>query len=356
MAANVTGPLFMADQVNAGQTPDYDDLLIAVQAPLYKLASWIKRGRKPQQIESIHYLEPAETTTARGRREGEDVAGYSKSTPVEFKARGQFFGGEKSRASWMVSDQADVMKVIGRDGKKERAYQMGKALERLKKAMEFRFASALDAQAEGVSGATYNGTAGIWAYARTGATGYHVIPEGFRPTSSQVVSGANLTDFTYAALESGLLALWDIRHEHSMLTGFVAPKMKRKFANFLNYQPTAPSGTVSVKTVNVNADAATAIYTPVQRLEHDYATIDLVDYPWHLHTEGTDEVPSAAQAASSRSGCFLTREAWDIGMYNSTTHKDLPDNGGGPRGAWFNACMLRALMPCWNLWFQYAAD
>lgn len=345
--------LYLADQTNAGASIDYDDLLVALEAPKYQLGSWVKRGRQPEQIESIHYLMPPEETTARGRPEGADVTEFGKTTPVEFKARGQFFGGDD--ASWLVSDQASVMKVMGRDGKSEIAFQKAKAMERLKKANELRIASALDAQAQGVSGATYNGTAGIWAYARTGATGYHVIPEDFRPTSNMVISDTNLSSFTYAILEAGLIDLNALRKTKAMLTGFVAPKMKRRFASFLNYVPTVGSNT-AVKTVNVDAGNATAIYTPVQRLEHDYAVIDLVDYHWHLYTEGTAETPSAAQAASSRSGCFLDRETWEIGMYKATYHKDLPDEGGGPRGAWFNALMLRNLLPCGNLFFQYTAD
>lgn len=344
--------VFTADQENAGATPDYIDIVTNLEAALYPGSSWMPTDTAPAQPESIFYLNAPENVNHQGSPEGRDLTAYGLSKPTEYKARVGFF-----EDGWKVSDQAMYWTVKGRGKMAEVAYQKMKSLERLKKKQHLRIMSGIDATAEGVSGALFNGTAGICAYARTDGSGFHPIPEAFRPVAAQVVTGASLASGWDEDIYLGMRrAVWDVRKQPINWTNFCGSKFKEQYRYWSIYQKDA-GGRTAVRAINHSSpDDGAIIFGQVKYLADDYGEVDVVLEPWLWYTEGTDNTPSAAQNQTTRSGVFLDRNCVKLAYVAAPHHKDGVDGGGGQRGFWKSGLELRNLLPNAHAWATFTGN
>lgn len=244
------------------------------------------------------------------------------------------------RRTWMVGKLAqDVQNQAGVANK--RAYQVKKALDHLMYDIEATICSDNDVQAG--SGANPDKCRGIgkWLSATLTTSGYSVDAK-YLPAAAQIFSAA-LSGLNDDALNTLLRETW--------LRGGAPTDDTFKLVCGATTRATVSGLTNIARSTNYYAPVRTysadlkgkVLYATVDSFQGDFGTIELLPTHWNAHPN-----VGGSSAANLRRGYGLNPEKWDIVWKQMPKNQDLPDLGGGPRGAIDAIIGLRAKDPAGN--------
>lgn len=229
------------------------------------------------------------------------------------------------RRPWMVGKLAqEVQNQAG--VKDKRAYQVKKALDHLMYDIEATICSDNDVLVGSGAVADKARAIGTWISASITTAGY-TVSSSFLPNSDQVFSSA-LSGLTDDALNTLLRATW-LRGGAPQDSAYklVCGATLRATISGLNNVDRSTNFYAPVRTYSVDASKK-VIYATVDTFQGDFGSIELFPTHWNAHAN-----VGGSEAAALRRGYGLNPEKWDIVWKQMPKNTDLPDLGGGPRGA-----------------------
>lgn len=229
------------------------------------------------------------------------------------------------RRPWMVGKLAqEVQNQAGIPNKK--AYQVKKALDHLMYDVEAAICSDNDVVTGTGAVADKMRALGTWISASITTSGFSVATN-FLPGSDQIFSSA-LSGLTDDALNTLLRATW-LRGGVPTDSAYklVCGATLRATISGLNNIARSTNFYAPVRTYSVEASKK-VIYATVDTFQGDFGSIEVFPTHWNAHAN-----VGGSEAAALRRGYGLNAEKWDLVWKQMPLNTDLPDLGGGPRGA-----------------------
>lgn len=240
--------------------------------------------------------------------EGADVSAFSD----KFGARartGNYV--QKFRRSYMVSD---IQQAVESVGPAKLAQAEMKSVKEIKRDVEKALNSANARVAGGDGVASKLGGLGFWIDA---ALSTNVLPASYRTPASSIHDSG---DFTESVLNNLITSIYRVNGTENGLTLVADTALRRVISDFARtYDPVANE--VSVRKVNYNGGSS-EIRVSVDRYQSDHGTVDVINMNPDCAPDTTDK----------DTGYILNPAYYGVSELITLGSRELPDNGGGPRG------------------------
>lgn len=302
------------------------DNIAQTRAHNSKFFSALKKAKRLAQLDYQWQLARRKVTGHEGVADGQDQTEFDKQERTPLKMRSQ-----EMREGYKVTQKTDYTDQIAG---KEVQIQKAEASIRLKEKVQSRLLSDATPLQE-VPGSQVDEMAGIFWYFFNAVSDYVTIPTDFRVPAACTYNSA-LASFTEKSFEAMVAqAFIDTNGDDIMLDGWVGINLKNRFNDFGVYD-TDGNGADNLRQFTFNGEAK-KILRCVDFLHISEGVIRLHPTTYLLR----DKVTGLSHADAHRSGVFLDMSQWYFHFNQMFTHKENTNEGGGPRGHWSVAGLMR---------------
>lgn len=311
----------MVSQVLGSQRSLLDRVVIR-NAKKMPMTALIKKGPSVDNMMYEWPLDIYDDAKANAIAEGKDVDAFDNQAKnyVVIANRVQWV-----RRPWMVGKLAqDVQNQAGISDK--RAYQVKKALDHLMQDIEAAICSDNDVVAGSGALPDQARAMGTWISSAITTSGY-TVDSNYLPAAAQIFSSA-LSGLTDDSLNTLLRETW-LRGGAPQDSAYklVCGATLRATISGLNNIARSTNYYAPVRTYSVDASKK-ILYATIDTFQGDFGQIELLPTHWNAHAN-----VGGSAAANLRRGYGINPEKWDIVWKQMPKNTDLPDLGGGPRGA-----------------------
>jgi hypothetical protein len=323
-----------AELTQIGKREDLADLIAVADAKATPVTTMIRKGKPVSNTFVEWQLDGYDVPKTSGALDGEDVSAFEDA--AKDRARIGVYVQELRRTP-KVNQMAEEISVVaginnpdpqGVRGSTEFARAKAKKLVEIKRDMESTLLSNNETRQQ--NGADSYLTRGLGRFIQNAAQAVHPIPAAYR-TPAASVFGAAIGTLTEDALRTLLQTRWEAVGSSDNLVMVCGAAVKNRVTDFARYEPNV-ANTLQVRRFNAQKDGE--IKTSVDIYEGDYGKVEI-----HL----SNFVPTP------RTGYILDMRGLELRTKGSPEYKDLPDNGGGPRGlirAIIALCLHNPLSHC----------
>lgn len=229
------------------------------------------------------------------------------------------------RRPWFVGKLAQqVQNQAGVPDK--RAYQIKKALDHLMQDIEATLCSDNEVVVGSGLAANKLRAVGTWISSSISTAGYSVDSK-FLPVAAQINSSA-LSGLTDDSLNTLMRETWQRGGVPTDSTyRLICGGTLRSAISGLNNIARSTNYYAPIRTYQVDASKK-VVFATVDTFQGDFGVIDILPTHWNAHPN-----IGGSAAANLRRGYGINPEKWDIVWKQMPKNIDLPDLGGGPRGA-----------------------
>lgn len=311
-----------------GNQEDWAKYITNVDMRNTPILEWLPVGDKPVNViynyQAEKYADPRDNAHVDGKP-------WTTFNPAQegmgqLKALIQWFDNTTSvsKLSQDVSNTAGISDLLARD--------IPKRLKEMSRDMEAAIADDADCREDNKVVGYKTRSMGSWI--QVAAQTLYPVPSAFRtPTAS--IDATAIASLTEDKIRDVLESIGKTTGDKSPITGFVGPKLKRKFADFQFYLPSsvATGATTQASGVQFTYDGMSRqIMRAVDTYSGDYGTVDLVLNFWLANLTGITAVQNGR-------GYFLHRNMWEL-RWNQKPKVYRPEFKGGSYQAAMDAIVM----------------
>jgi hypothetical protein len=307
-----------AELTQVGKREDLADLIAVADAKATPVSTMIKKGKPVANTFVEWQLDGYDTPRTTGALDGEDVSAFEDA--AKDRARVGVYIQELRRTP-KVNQMAEEISVVaginspdpqGVRGSTEYARAKAKKTVEIKRDIETTLLSNNETRQQNGNDAYL--TRGLGRYIQNAAQAVHPIPAAYRTPAASVFTGAAIATFTEDSLRALLQSRWGAVGSSDNLVMVCGAAVKNRVTDFTRYEPNV-ANFLQVRRFNSSNDGK--ISSSVDMYEGDYGKVEI-----HL----SNFVPTP------QTGYILDMRGLELRTKGNPEYKDLPDNGGGPRG------------------------
>jgi hypothetical protein len=300
----------------------------SLKTPMTRL---MKRGKKPKDMLCTWPVQAFPRRAFIGTMDGADLSSFESTNRDKMEAYAMWL----RTAGFMVGHIAELTAAAGvSDELVKQKMDDGLILAQM---MERQIGSSVDTQAE-ASPATPYRSRGVFSWVNTAEQSTKPVPASYRPAAACAYTSA-LGSFTAASFSAMLQAAATQKREPVELMGFAGLKLKTQMSTWAQ-KVTLSSNEVALQQFNLAAEEK-RLQNVVDVFEFDAGRVKVVP-SFYL---ACNEADGADTEYTPRSGVFLDMDMWELAFVEAPSLYELPDLGGGPRGAHGATFILKGLNP-----------